>query len=123
MYLTIHLFDESRSISDFGYSEIELVISTILKRLWKDDPQQISQDFFHRIETPSWRKMKLVESLLLTMKSNNSSDFSLDKQTHLLCLQSFYKTSLLQVLFILPLISVVSSMDCFCFPKSWRDFY
>lgn len=96
-FLTLYLLCEGRSISDFGYSEIELVLSQILKRMWKDNPQQISQDFFNRIKTPSWRIMKFIESLLLAMKSNTNSDFSLNKQTHAWCLSAFNETSALQV--------------------------
>ena len=69
----------------------------MLKRMWKDNPKQVSDDFFNRINIPTWRTMKLMESLLLTMKNNHSSDYSLDKQTHAMCLQAFYETSALQV--------------------------
>ena len=96
--LTFYIFSEGRSISDFGYCEIELVLASILKRLWKSNPQEVTQDFFNRIQVPTWRTMKLVESVLLTMKENKTPDFSLDKQTHMMCLNAFNESCLLQVI-------------------------
>ena len=99
IFLTYYIFSEGRSISDFGYCEIELVLASILKRLWITNPQEVTQDFFNRIQVPTWRTMKLVESVLLTMKENKSPDFSLDKQTHQICLNAFNDSCLLQVVF------------------------
>ncbi|KAM7454095.1 hypothetical protein BLSTO_05149 [Blastocystis sp. subtype 1] len=90
------LGDTSRTISDFGYSEVELVLCFYLKQLWIADPSGLSAPFFQRLGTPTWRSMKLLEAFLQCMKSNNASDFSLPTETHNAALSAFYNNGLKQ---------------------------
>ena len=91
------LGDTLRTISDFGYSEVELVLCFDLKQHWITDPSGLSAAFFQRLGTPTWRSMKLLEAFLQCMKSNNASDFSLPTETHNAALSAFYNNGLKQV--------------------------
>lgn len=68
-----------------------------LKQLWIADPSGLSSAFFQRLDTPTWRSMKLLEAFLQCMKSNNASDFSLPTETHNAALSAFYNNGLKQV--------------------------
>ena len=62
--------------------------------MWNNNPSEVCDNFFRRLGEPSWRKMKLMESLLLTMKTNSSFDFPMSNGSHLSSLSAFYSTGL-----------------------------
>lgn len=109
--LVLHsqLSDRSRSISEFGFSEIELVLSVFLKQLWSANPNEVSGMFFHRLGSPTWRSMKLLQSLLTTMKCNEITDFTIPKEMHDYCLKAFYQNGVKQ-----SAEWIVSTVLCFC---------
>lgn len=101
-FLDPQLGDTTRTISDFGYSEVELVLCFYLKQLWITDSPRLSATFFQRLDAPTWRSMKLLEAFLQCMKSNNASDFSLPTETHTAALNAFYNNGLKQVMYCSP---------------------
>ena len=96
-FLYTYLGDEKRSISEFGYSEIELVLSIFLKQLWGSNPSNTSSLLFQHLSGPTWRSMKLLSSLLNTIKSNDIPDFSLPTELHAFCVQSFFESGIKQI--------------------------
>ena len=52
-FLYEYLGDEKRSISEFGYSEIELVLSIFLKQLWGSNPSNTSSLLFQHLTSPT----------------------------------------------------------------------
>lgn len=107
-FLYEYLGDEKRSISEFGYSEIELVLSIFLKQLWGSNPSNTSSLLFQHLTSPTWRSMKLLSSLLNTIKSNDIPDFSLPTELHAFCVQSFFESNVKQIA-----EWIVSALLCF----------
>ena len=85
------LGDTNRSISDFGYSEVELVLCFFLKQMWISHASDLSVLFFQRLGSPSWRSMKLLEAFI------NASDFSLSTDMHKASLNAYYNNGFKQV--------------------------
>ena len=91
------LGDTNRSISDFGYSEVELVLCFFLKQMWISHASDLSVLFFQRLGSSSWRSMKLLEAFIQCMKCNNASDFSLSTDMHKASLNAYYNNGFKQV--------------------------
>ena len=107
-FLYAYLGDEKRSISEFGYSEIELVLAIFLKQLWGSNPSNTCSLLFQHISSPTWRSMKLLSSLLNCFKSNDIPDFSLPTELHAFCVQSFFESGVKQIA-----EWIVSALLCF----------
>lgn len=100
--LNIYLGDSRRSISDFGCSEVEVVLAVFLKMMWKDSPSAVCSMFFEKIGQPTRRSLKLLASLVHCMKVNNSPDFSLPSSIHQQCTDAYFQDGFKQVLLTSP---------------------
>ena len=95
--LNIYLGDSRRSISDFGCSEVEIVLAVFLKLMWRNAPSAVCSMFFEKLGQPSRRSLKLLASLVQCMKMNNSTDFSIPSSMQKECMDAYFNEGFKQV--------------------------
>lgn len=95
--LNAYLGDSRRSISDFGCSEVEVVLAVFLKLMWKDAPSAVCSMLFEKLGQPSRRSLKLLASLVQCMKMNNSADFAIPSSIQAECMEAYFNEGFKQV--------------------------